>query len=160
MPVYHYTFHAYGSWLPDRPEGYTPHGQSFKPADPAIANEYRKRMRRPETHFGDGAKQHALQTLIDSQSLQHFELYAMAAEPSHLHVVVAWRDEREPTRVRSQVKTSLTRALNKHFGKRDWFVAKAGQTPVVDEAHLHELVHSYLPKHGLYWKRGDDQEDA
>jgi len=48
----------------------------------------------------------------------------------------------------------MTRALNKRFGKRLWFVAKSGQTPVEGEEHLHHLVHTYLPKHqGLYWRK-------
>ena len=156
MPIYHFTFHTYGTWLPDRPEGYTPHGQGHQLTNPHVADAYRQRMNHPQTHLNSQAQQFAIQTLLDSQYPQRFELYALASEGSHLHVVIAWQDEREPIRVRTQIKTSMSLALNKRFGRRQWFVAKAGHIPVADEAHLHELVHQYLPKHGLYWKRGDN----
>lgn len=153
MPVYHFTFHAYGSWLPDRPEGYDPHGRGHQPQDPNAAEAYRDRMQQPQADLKQPIQQVALQALLDSQPLQYFDLYAFAAEPSHLHAVVAWGDDRDPVHIRSQVKSSLTRALNNRFGKRPWFVSKAGHTAVKDEAHLHQLVDLYLTKHqGLYWK--------
>lgn len=154
MPVYHFTFHAYGTWLPDRSEGYDPHDQGHKPPDPAEAERYRDRMRQPATTLCGAVQRHALQILIDSQSLQHFELYAFATEPTHLHALIGWRDNRDPVKVRSQVKSSLTRALNRAFEKRQWFVAKGGHTVVTDQEHLCHLADHYLPKHqGLFWKR-------
>jgi len=154
MPVYHYTFHAFGTWMPDRPQGFNKHGKSRQAPSLALAKHHRKLMHQPPTLLTNPAQQHALQTLIHSQTLQRFELYAVAADGSHLHVIAAWRDERNAIHLRAQIKSSLTRALNNRFGKRQWFVAKAGQTPVNDEEHLHHLVHEYLPKHsGIYWCR-------
>lgn len=154
MPVYHFNLHAYGTWLPDRNEGYDPHGQGHHPPDSIAAKRYRVRMHNPATTLSHAVQQHALQILIESQKFQCFELYAFAAESTHLHALVGWRDDRDPFKVRSQVKSSLTRALNKAFGKRQWFVAKAGHTVVKDEEHLCHLLDNYLPKHqGLFWKR-------
>ena len=154
MPVYHFTFHAYGSWLPGHPRGYARRDEGALPPDQAMADRYRGLMTSDATEFSDEVQSFVLETLIDSQSLQSFTLYAVASEPTHLHAVVAWQDDREPVAVRSQLKTSLTRALNKAFGRRKWFVKNAGQTLVRDEAHLSELVEVYLRKHsGLYWRR-------
>lgn len=152
MPVCHFTYHAYGTWLPDRPEGYFKHGQSWQKPDIHVAKTYRQNMKQPATDLLRPAQQLIRQTLIESQPLQRFELYAIASDTSHLHVVAAWRDDRDPVHVRSQIKSSLTRALNKRLAKQQWFTAKAGHTPVTDQAHLYELIHHYLPKHGLYWK--------
>ena len=33
MPVYHFTLHAYGTWMPDRPEGYNKHGEGYQAPD-------------------------------------------------------------------------------------------------------------------------------
>ncbi|MBX2852489.1 MAG: hypothetical protein KTR15_12175 [Phycisphaeraceae bacterium] len=161
MPVYHFTFHAYGTWLPDHPKGYARREKGALPPDEAMAGRYREQMKGEPTAFSDKAQAVALQALIDSQLLQHFTLYAVASEASHLHVVLAWDDEREPVAVRSRIKTSMTRALNQALGRRTWFVKNAGQTPVRDELHLHELAHSYLPSHGgLYWCRKPQGGDA
>ena len=124
-----------------------------------MAKQYRERMQQSASRLQAGEFDHALGVLLDSQTLQRFELYAVAGEASHLHVVVAWRDDRKPTRVRGQIKSSLTRALNEQFGKRKWFVAKGGQSAVVDEVYLFELVESYLPKHGLFWKIKPSETD-
>lgn len=37
MPVYLFTFHSHGSWLPDRTQGYTRRQQGILPADPYMA---------------------------------------------------------------------------------------------------------------------------
>lgn len=161
MPVYHFTFHAYGTWLPDRSEGSYKYQKGWQPPGHARAESYRSQMTDQPARFTNKAQQLFLETLRKGQPLQDYELYALAADDSHLHAVIGWRDEREPVRVRSQVKSSMTRALNQHFGKRIWFVRSAGQTLVVDHQHLHHLVHSYLPKHsGLYWCRRAKRDEA
>ena len=33
MPVYLFTFHAYGSWLPDNPRGYVRRKEGIQPQD-------------------------------------------------------------------------------------------------------------------------------
>jgi len=47
MPVYHFTFHAFGTWLPDHPKGYYKHGKSWRPPDPKKAQQYRDNMHQP-----------------------------------------------------------------------------------------------------------------
>ena len=154
MPVYHFTFHAYGTWLPDRAEGYTPYRSGWKPPDTKRADQYRDQMDQAVSRFDTPSQRHALETLLRGQPLQSDELYVFAADDSHLHAVIAWRDNREPTRVQSQVKSSLIRALNEGRSKRKWLARGAGKTPVVDEEHLHHLAHVYLPSHsGVYWRR-------
>ena len=159
MPVYHFTFHAYGTWLPDRPEGSFKYHQGWQPPGHARAETYRSQMTDEPARFNNKAQQLLLDTLRKGETLQNYDLYALATDESHAHAVIAWRDEREPVRIRSQVKSSMTRAINQSFGKRKWFVYGAGQTPITDEEHLHHLVHVYLPKHsGLYWSQSAERD--
>jgi hypothetical protein len=161
MPVYHYTFHAYGTWLPDRAEGYTPYHAGWQPPDASRADQYRSSMDQHPSRFSSAVQELALKTLRDGEPLQNYKLYVFASDQSHLHAVVAWRDDREPTRVQSQIKSSLTRALNNHMGKRKWIARGAGKTPVKDEEHLNHLAHAYLPSHsGVFWYRvWDDRKE-
>ena len=151
MPVYHFTFHAFGTWLPDRPVGYTPHGEGWKPPSSDSAIQYRRNMQQQAVCFDATAQQYLIDEAVRAQSFQRVQMYAVATDSTHVHLVVAWTDDREPLAIRSQLKSSLTRALNRGFEKRRWFVSKAGSTPVEDEEHLHHLVHDYLPKHERYW---------
>ena len=117
-------------------------------------------MTQPPADLGSAAQKTILKVLIDSQILQNFDLYAVTSDSAHLHIVAAWRDDRDEIKLRSQIKTSLSRALNKRFAKRQWFVAKGGQNQVIDEEHLHQLIHCYLPKHaGIYWQHNGQDDD-
>jgi hypothetical protein len=40
MPCYLFTYHAYGSWMPDRVEGYVRRGQGILPRDTQMASLY------------------------------------------------------------------------------------------------------------------------
>lgn len=161
MPVYHFTFHAYGTWLPDRPEGSFKYHRGWQPPGHARAETYRSQMAEEPARFNHPHQQLILDILLKGQPLQGYELCVMSSDESHAHAVIAWRDERTPVRIRSQIKSSMTRALNQRFGKRKWFVRSAGQTPVEDDEHLHHLVQVYLPKHtGVYWCRSSEQNKS
>ncbi|MEM9345351.1 MAG: hypothetical protein AAGB26_01915 [Planctomycetota bacterium] len=165
MPVYYFTFHAYGTWLPDRPEGSYTYHKGWQPPGHARAETYRSQMTEQAARFDNAYQLLILETLLNGQPLQDYELYALATDESHAYIVIAWRDEREPVRVRvrvrAQVKSSMTRALNQRFGKRKWFVRSAGQTPAEDNEHLDRLAHEYLPKHtGLYWCKSKKRNEA
>ena len=151
MPVYHYIFHSHGSWMPDRDEGYYKHNEGWKAPNQEAFEQYRKKMDGRAVMFERHQQELLIGESIKAQSFQRIELYAAATDATHLHAVVAWKDDRDAVAIRSQFKSSLTRELNTQYGKQQWFVAKAGQQPVQDEAHLSFLIHDYLPNHTLYW---------
>lgn len=160
MPVYHFTFHAYGTWLPDHPQGYILRNKGWQPPSDASAGLYRSQMQQHPAAFSPITQQHIIRALIECQTYQRHTLYAIATDSTHIHTVTAWTDERAPTSVRSQIKSKMTRSLNKRFIKKKWLAANAGQTPVQDTAHLYRLVHEYLPKHEMYWHYKQNECDA
>jgi len=151
MPVFHFIFHAHGSWLPDRSEGYFKHGVGWQSPNEKAEEQYRQNMQGDAIAFDEDQQQRLIDEAIKAQPYQRITLYAAAADSTHIHAVVAWTDDRDPVRIRSELKSSLTRVMNACYGKQAWFVAKAGQHPVRDEEHLSYLIHEYLPKHMLYW---------
>ncbi|MBX2852010.1 MAG: hypothetical protein KTR15_09725 [Phycisphaeraceae bacterium] len=151
MSVYHFTFHAFGTWLPDRPEGYYKHDSGWKPPSEEGRKQYSDNMQGQPIAFNQSQQQQLIDEAIKAQPYQQITLYAAATDSTHLHAIVTWGDDRDPTRIRAELKSSLTRSLNAKFGKHQWFVAKAGQNRVFDQEHLYDLVHDYLPKHTLYW---------
>jgi hypothetical protein len=40
VAVYHFTIHAFRSWRPDHPRGYTRKGEGYQPPDEEMAEKY------------------------------------------------------------------------------------------------------------------------
>lgn len=58
MPVYLFTLHSYGSWLPDHRRGYTKRNQGIFPTDEKLAGYYRDKVTQDAATF-DRRAQHA-----------------------------------------------------------------------------------------------------
>ena len=81
-------------------------------------------------------------------------LYAATVDPTHVHALVGWDDERGYTKVRGRVKNLLSLHLSRLAGitGRTWFVKESSRKRVKDEAHFEYLLNTYLPKHlGWQW---------
>jgi len=154
MPVYLFTFHAYGSWMPDRQQGYVHRTEGLKPTDAAMAERYRSRQAYPVVVFTTGHQRLALSVMQQSAEQLALELHGFASDPSHLHMLVGWRHERSWHSIRKSLKQSITRGLNAEFGRRRWLAAKGSRKRVKDRAHFEYLCVSYLPEHrGVVWVR-------
>jgi len=87
-----------------------------------------------------------------ASSFQRFKVRAVGTDPTHVHVLVSWRDDWKWERLRDGLRTSLTRRLNKQFEKRNWFVDGASRKQVSKREHYDYLVETYLPDHpGWKW---------
>ena len=168
MPCYLFTFHAYRSWMPDRPQGYVRRGKGPLPPDEEQARWYEQHAAQPPVLFDE----HVQRTLIDAAREaalhQEFRVHCVATEPTHVHVLVSWKDDRTWQRMRTNVKQSLTRTLNRTLepraglpaameSKRDrcrkWFSGGASRKRVRDRGHFEYLIDEYLPSHrGAFWR--------
>ncbi len=154
MPVAHYTQHAYGTWMPDRPQGYVHHAHGLKPTNAKLADAYRRNQREESAWFGPDQQRLIIEATLASQEFQQTTVYSVATDRSHLHVAIGWRNEREEDAICIALKQSLTRALNGAFCRRSWFTKGYNCRLVGDAEHLLRLVESYHPSHrGWGWNR-------
>lgn len=154
MPVYHFTYHAYGTWLPDKTKGYTRHDADIRPSDAGMARYYRANMAERPAAFTPRIQRALLDEFLTACDRQSYQPHAAAADKSHLHILVAWRTTRAWLRVRAGLQHSMSRRLNRDFGKRTWFVAHPSRKRVKDRAHYDYLVNTYFPRHrGWKWDR-------
>lgn len=154
MPCYLFTYHAYGSWMPDRSRGYIKRGRGILPPDSHMHRLYTMAMQESAVEFDESLQRQVIAALLESESPQRFDLHFVATDATHANVPVAWRDEREPLRMRGLVKGSLTRAINAVFGRRTWFAESASRKQVKDRRLYEYLVTTYLPRHGGWkWSR-------
>lgn len=152
MPTYLFTFHGYGTWLPDREEGYVRPEQGLLPQDFIQAKAYRSRMHADEVLFDQTAQRVMIEELLIASQHQSLRLHYVATELTHIHVLVTWSDERPWEKVRSSVKSSLSRRLKLHLRKRNCLSEGGSRRLVSSDEHFDYLVQTYLPGHsGLKW---------
>lgn len=152
MPCYLVTYHAYGSWLPDRRRGYVRRDRGIIPADTHVAKLYRRDMAESPVVLNGALQRAAIAALLDSQQPQRFNMHAMATDRTHVHALLSWRDSRDAVKMRALLKGSVTRALNAEFGRRNWLAEGGSRKQVRDRRHFDHLRTEYLPKHtGWKW---------
>jgi hypothetical protein len=154
MPCFLFTYHAYGTWLPDRPEGFVHWREGLQPADEGLAAAYRRKMKvasRDAVDFVEQLQLILIEELQRAATFQNLRLHAAATETTHVHAIVSWADERAPQQVSDGAHESLSRRLNKHVAKRKWLAKGANKRRVKDQEHFDYLRKIYLPSHGG-WK--------
>jgi REP element-mobilizing transposase RayT len=157
MPVYHFTLHAYRSWRPDHPRGYTLRGFGYQPASKDAANEHDKRAKQPPTTFDRATQRQMLSILKTICTDEEWRLEAAAFDPSHVHVIISWKTFNRWEDVDRRLKNLLSLKLNRANGTpgKRWFVrGRSAPRRVRDAKHFEHLTKRYLPDHpGIFWMR-------
>ena len=158
MPVYLFTFHAYRTWNADDPRGYVRKHADVRPSDPQLAQHYERAATQPTAHFTDQVQRALLRFIHDACARRDWQLYGVAAEPTHVHLLIGWFDETISfDHVRHRLKNLASGWLNRRFETRRWFSRGSSRKRVLQQTHFDHLLTNYLPKHrGLVWIRGRD----
>jgi hypothetical protein len=152
MPCLLFTWHTYGSWLPDRVEGYVHWDRGLQASNPKLAQRYREQQKDSAVEFSDEQQQLLIGELQRSAELATFRLHYVAFEPTHVHIVVSWCDSRTYKQLRRSIRRSISAALNRHGGERSWLSRGESARHVKDQAHFDYLTRRYLPDHkGWKW---------
>ena len=173
MPVYLFTYHAYRSWMPDHPRGYTKRGEGYQAPDGELAERYRANATSDGILFDEHLQRCLLEEALVACKFQQLRLHAGSTEPSHAHYLVSWKDARHWSKVRASLKSSLSRRLaledQKNNNSRDAtrrrnpresdtgrYVLKlsrgASRKHVENRKHFDYLMKTYLPRHnGVKW---------
>ena len=151
MPCYLFTWHAYGSWLPDHPNGHTHWSRGYEPTNVALALRYRQQQKEPTVKFTAGLQREIIEELRQSSTQQHCRLHYVATDLTHLHALVSWQDNQSWQKRRRALRRSLSLHLNQR-GHRKWFSRGGAPKQVKTQNHFSHLVTTYLPKHqGWKW---------
>ena len=117
-----------------------------------MADRYRRNAKEGPARFDYDIQKIMINEILIASKFQRFAVDSVATDPSHLHVLNHWRDQRGFALIRNGLRSSLTRRLNREFGKRAWFSESASRKRVVDQEHFDYLVQTYLPDHpGWKW---------
>jgi REP element-mobilizing transposase RayT len=155
MPVYLFTFHAYRSWMPDRPQGYVRPGQGVLPQDPKMSQHYARRAKHDEVRFDATQRWRLVDEAGEVCARQGWEIYEATATRSHTHLLVGWRTDAKWKDVSNRLKRRLGYALSMLANRPGpWFSRGSSRKRVRDREHFEHLLQTYLPKHGpICWSR-------
>jgi hypothetical protein len=158
MPVYHFTEHAYRSWRPDHPRGYTKKGIGYLPSDDDAADEYDNAAAQDPLLFDEKTQREVLALVYQICEEEGWRLEGAGFDPTHAHLAISWREYRPWEEGHRRLKNLLTLKLNRRHetpGKR-WFARRHGAPRRVRHMkHLRYLVRTYFPDHpGFFWSRG------
>ena len=156
--------------MPDRPRGYVRRGEGALESGEEMAGQYARNARFAPVLFDARIQQMLIDAAREAAGHQEFRLHCVGTEPTHVHVLVSWIDDRSWQRMRAGLKQSLTRGLNRALlqragqpaatcagaeddARQPWFSRSASRKRVRDRAHFDYLVTEYLPSHrGAFWR--------
>lgn len=153
MPCYLFTFHTYGSWLPDRSRGFVRRHQGILPQDKELAASYRSLMKQDSVSMADEVQLTVIETLLEAGPHVECRVHAVATDDQHIHLLVSWHNrQREWKQTRASFKKSLTLRLKESRCDQKWLSRDASRKRVENRSHFDHLANSYLPNHrGWKW---------
>ncbi|HEX5104156.1 MAG TPA: hypothetical protein VFV87_10115 [Pirellulaceae bacterium] len=156
MPCYHFIFHGHGTWMPDVDDGYVTRDDGHLPQDTAMAARYRDLMVEEEVTFTEDQEQTMIDEVHVAAGKQKFRVHYIATEPTHIHILVSWKDDRPFEKLRASIRQSISRRLGKDYERRTWLSEGGSRRKVSSQEHFDYLVAIYLPKHGG-WKWSEER---
>lgn len=151
MPCYLFTWHTYGSWLPDRPPGYVHWKRGLGLPNVSLAACYRDQQKEATVYFSLQHQEAIIDEIIFAANFQLFRVHSIACEATHIHMLASWKNSRAAKTIRKSVRYSLTQRLN-CADRRHWFSRGGDIKQVKNQDHFDHLYYKYLPSHsGLKW---------
>lgn len=120
-----------------------------------MAGRYERHARSQPVRFEPDVQRILVEGARDICQRRDWRLHQVATDPTHVHLIVSWRDDALSWKhVHDTFKRLLGMMLAKRTGERGrrWFVRKGSRRRVRDREHFEHLMTQYLPRHrGLAW---------
>ncbi len=118
-----------------------------------MGKAYRQAMQDVQSSFEEEQQLVAINSLIEGASHIEYDLHAVAMDPTHIHVLVSWRNAtRTWMQNRTSLKRSITITLQSECYRWQWLAGGASRKRVNDRQHFDHLRDVYLPSHrGWKW---------
>jgi hypothetical protein len=157
VAVYHFTWHAFGTWRADHRRRFTVRGEGYQPPDPDEQTRREENLTQPVVYFDEMMQRILIVGTHDVCARRGWQFYGAGNDATHFHVAVGWSEFVEWQLVRDKLKNLLSLFLGRWTGieGRTWFVEGGSRKRVSDKEHLDYLLDKYFPDHrGVFWKHG------
>ena len=154
MPVYHIIVHGFLTWDADNPKGYYRRGRGRFAAEPQLAAHWERSARFPTLLWSWDDQNLLCQTVQETSARRQWTVYAIASQPTHLHIVLAWHTLHPPERVQQTLKQMMSLALGSIHGRgRRWFSRNGVPQRIKNRTHLRHLLYDYLANQAvIFWR--------
>jgi REP element-mobilizing transposase RayT len=155
--VYVFTLHSYRSWSADNPRGFVKHDQGIQLPDADRAEFYESQALQEPVLFDESHKEVIFWIVADACARRSWRLHGIAAEPTHVHILVSWHGFQDWQKIRAKFKNLMSLELGRYFNDsgRHWFSREGSRKRVQDRKHFDHLINAYLPKHRWAWCEGE-----
>ena len=130
----------HGSSKPHVDRNHNEYGTHFAPTDPTREAESRSRMNDAPVSLSPDQRK-AVYAIHDVARRYRWTVHSTAVQSDHVHVIITAC--REGEELRDALKAVASRALNKRFGKRDWWAEK-GSAKYLSERDYFENARNYV----------------
>ena len=140
---YHITFGTYGARLHGSPKphvdrDHNQYGAPLAPTDPAREEAARRRMKQAPVVMTPEQRACVEEAIKELASRYHWTIHAIASQSDHTHVVTTAGRLGEP--LRDALKAAAARALNKCFGKREWWAENGSAKYLWEPDYFHSAT--------------------
>ncbi len=155
MPVYHVIAHGFFTWNADNPEGYYRRNRGRYAPEVKLAKHWTRTARFPVVYWHREDQEILLHAVLESARRRNWEIYAVATQTTHLHIIVAWQTQDSPNKVQQTLKQIMSLQMGRTYGYGRRWLARNGQPQrVKNGAHLRHLLYGYLPSQAIiFWRR-------
>ncbi|MEM9186462.1 MAG: hypothetical protein AAGB00_08215 [Planctomycetota bacterium] len=164
MPVSLLSFAAAGPPAGDETARFVLRNDPPRQARLPLAERYRRALERRDVVFSSDHGRCLIDTVVDRQARDAYRCFGVAADQKRLLALVAWDDRRSPVDVRAAIRSAVTRAMNREFGRQAWIGEDnptdgldrdgqgSGAKRVRNRTQFDYLVDRYLPAQtGQVW---------
>lgn len=140
---YHITFGAYGDRLPGTPKphvdlDHNKYGEPLAPKNPVREHDCRERMSWDPVSLTLEQRKLVESAISDLCARYSWPIHAMAAQSDHVHVVLT--ANREGKQLRNALKAAASKALNKQYGARAWWVENGSTKYLWETDYFHAAI--------------------
>jgi len=155
MPVYHVIVHGFFTWNADNPQGYYRRKRGRYAAEEKLALHWTRTARFPAARWHREDQEILLRSVLESAERREWDVYAVATQTTHLHIVVAWQTRHSPQEVQQKLKQIMSLQMGRTYGYGRRWLARNGQPQRVrNRAHLRRLLYDYLPTQAIsFWRK-------
>ncbi len=157
MAVFHFTFHAFGSWPTDHPRGYTVREEGYQPTDAEGQQRREERLTQPIVEFDEDMQKVLVVGTYDICRRRGWRFHGGGNDNTHTHALISWNEFVDWQEARDKLKNLLSLFLGRWMGieGRTWFVEGGSRKRVTTRSHFDYLLDTYFPDHrGIYWREG------
>lgn len=155
--MYHFTFHAFGTWRADHPRGYTLREEGYQPPDAEEQRRREDKLTQDVVQFDEAMQKVLVVGTQDICTRRGWRFHGAGNDRTRYHALISFERFVDWQEARDTLKNILSLFLGRWTGREGvtWFVEGGSRKREESRKHFDYLLDRYFPDHrGVYWCEG------